>query len=144
MEELSQVFGHSAATTRFLAIVLGAFGGLALILAAVGVFGVTAYTVGRRTPEFGVRIALGASRMEVLVSALGRSLWPVLVGLLGGLMGAVASTEALGSALYEVEPSDPTTFVGVGLALLVVAAFASVLPAWRASRVDPVAVLNGE
>ncbi|GMV05954.1 MAG: hypothetical protein AMXMBFR53_22310 [Gemmatimonadota bacterium] len=144
MDELSRVFGASAATTRFLAGVLGVFGALALLLGAVGVFGVTTFTVGRRTPEFGVRIALGASRGEVLGSALGGSLVPVAVGLAVGLAGAAASAGALASVLYEVEPSDPATYAGVALTLLLVATLASLLPAWRASRLDPVSVLNGE
>jgi len=144
MDELSRVFGASAGTTRFLAGVLGAFGALALLLGAVGVFGVTTFTVGRRTPEFGVRIALGASRGEVLGSALGGSLIPVAVGLGVGLAGAAASAGALASVLYEVEPSDPATYAAVALTLLAVATLASLLPAWRASRLDPVSVLNGE
>ncbi len=144
MDELSRVFGASARTTRFLAGVLGAFGALALLLGAVGVFGVTTFTVGRRTAEFGVRLALGASRSEVLGSALGGSLVPVAVGVGVGLAGAVGTAGALGSVLYEVEPSDPATYAGVAVTLLLVATLASLVPAWRASRLDPVSVLNGE
>ncbi len=144
VEELSSVVDRSAATTRFLATVLGAFGALALLLASIGVFGVTAYGVGRRSAEFGVRIALGASRVEVLGSALRGSLAAVVAGLVVGLAVASLSSGALSSALYEIEPSDPVTFAGVAALLLVVAAAAALVPGWRASRVDPVTVLNSE
>jgi ABC-type antimicrobial peptide transport system permease subunit len=142
--ELSEVFGESAATTRFLTLLLSSFGGLALALGAIGVFGVTSFTVGRRIPEFGVRIALGSSRVGVLRSALGTCLIPVMVGLVLGLAAAFASAGVLRSVLFGVGPTDPVTFALVGLTLLAVALLASGLPALRASRVDPVTVLNAE
>jgi predicted permease len=144
VDDLARVFGRSAATTRFLAGVLGAFGALALLLGAVGVFGVTTFTVGRRTAEFGVRIAVGASRIEVLRAALAGTLLPVAAGLAVGLLAAFASAGALASALYKVEPTDPVTFALVALTLLAVAVLAALAPAWRASRLDPVAVLRGD
>jgi putative ABC transport system permease protein len=144
VNELSEVFGASAAATRFFALLFSSFGALALALGAVGVFGVTSFTVGRRVPEFGVRIALGSSRAAVLRNALGGSLLPVLAGLGVGLAGAAAASRTLRSALFQVTPTDPLTFLLAGLTLLVVALSASALPAWRASRVDPVRVLNAE
>jgi len=144
LDELARVFGNSAATTRFLALVLSSFGALALALGAIGVFGVTAFTVGRRAPEFGVRVALGASRTGVLRTALATCALPVGVGVVVGLAGASAASRALRSALFGVAPSDPATFAGVAATLVVVALLASVLPAWRASRVDPVRVLGSE
>jgi len=148
IEELAGVMDRTAATTRFVTVVLAAFGGLALLLSAVGVFGVTAYGVGRRIPEFGVRVALGASRAEVVGSAVAGSATAVvlglLVGLLVGVVGASASTDALTAALYEVEPSDPATFAGVAALLLVVALAAALVPAWRAGRVDPVTALRAD
>jgi len=123
--------------------VLGGFGSLALLLAAIGVFGVTAYGVGRRTSEFGVRIALGSSRGAVLRSAVRGTLLAVAIGLAVGMLAAALSTRALRSALYQVEPFDPATFLAVPLVLLLVAVGASLVPAWRASRVDPVAALSG-
>jgi putative ABC transport system permease protein len=144
LNELSEVFGASAGTTRFLALLLSSFGALALGLGAVGVFGVTSFTVGRRVPEFGVRIALGSSRGAVLRKALVGSLAPVLWGLAVGMAGAAGATRALRSALFQVAPTDPLTFSLVGTTLLFVAVAASALPAWRASRVDPVSVLNAE
>ncbi len=144
MEELGSVVQRSASTTRFLATVLGTFGALALLLSAVGVFGVTAYGVGRRSAEFGVRIALGASRAEVLRTAVQGSFTAVGAGLVGGLGAATLASGTLSSALYGVEPSDPATFVAVVSVLLAVALVAAVVPAWRASRVDPVTVLNSD
>lgn len=144
MNELGRVFDASADTTRFLTVVLGAFGVLAMLLGAVGVFGVTSYTVARRIPEFGVRLALGASRGSVLRGAVVGSLLPVGAGLAGGLLASWASSRVLASALYAISPSDPATFAAVGALLALMAAAASLWPAWRASRVDPVAVLGGE
>ena len=144
LDELTHVFDESAASTRFLAGVLGSFGALALLLGAVGVFGVTTYTVARRLPEFGVRIALGSSRAGVLGVGLLTCAAPVVVGLVLGLAGAAASSRVLRSVLFGTEPSDPTTFAVVGATLFLTAVFASLLPAWRASRVDPVRVLGAE
>ena len=144
VDELARVMHSTAATTRFVTVVLGAFGALALLLSAVGVFGVTAYGVGRRIPEFGVRVALGASRGDVVRSALAGSLWAVTLGLGAGVLAASFATDALAAALYEIEPSDPATFVGVAGLLLVVAVVAALVPAWRAGRVDPVRALWGE
>ncbi|HUP51572.1 MAG TPA: ABC transporter permease [Longimicrobiales bacterium] len=144
VDALARVMDASAATTRFVTVALGAFGALALLLSAVGVFGVTAYDVGRRIPEFGVRVALGASRGDVVRSALAGSLWAVTLGLGAGVLAASFATDALAAALYEIEPSDPATFLGVAGLLLVVAVVAALVPAWRAGRVDPVRALRGE
>ncbi len=144
IDELASVIDQTAATTRFVTVVLGLFGALALLLAAVGVFGVTAYGVSRRIPEFGVRIALGASRSEIVRSALAGSIVATALGLGAGLVAASLSTEALAAALYEVEPTDPLTFGGVAALLLAVAALAALVPAWRAGRVDPVTALRGD
>ena len=144
IDELARVIDRSAATTRFVTLVLGAFGALALLLSAVGVFGVTAYGVGRRVPEFGVRIALGASKGEMIRSALAGSVTAALVGLGAGLLGASLVTDALTAALYQVEPTDPVTFAAVAALLLAVALGAALVPAWRAGRVDPVTALRRE
>jgi predicted permease len=144
LEELATVFGRSAATTRFLATILTSFGFLALALGAVGVFGVTAYSVSRRIPEFGVRVALGSSRTGVVTTALGASLAPVVAGLVVGLLAAAVASGTLRTALFGIEPSDPVTYLGVGGLLLAVATLASLLPAIRASRVDPVTALRSD
>lgn len=142
--DLESVYDRSAATTRFLTLVLTSFGGVAMLLGAIGVFGVTGFTVGRRLPEFGVRIALGSTRGEVLRTALGTCLLPVGAGLGAGLAVSLVSSVALRSVLFEVEPRDPATFVVTAATLFTVALVAALLPAWRGSRVDPVTVLNGE
>ena len=144
LEELATVFGRSTATTRFLALILTSFGVLALALGAVGVFGVTAYSVSRRIPEFGVRVALGSSRTGVLTTALGASLAPVVAGLVVGLLAAAVASGTLRTALFGIEPSDPLTYLGVGGLLLAVAVLASLVPALRASRVDPVMALRSD
>jgi putative ABC transport system permease protein len=142
--DLAEVLGQSTRTTRFLAVLLSSFGALAVGLAGVGVFGVTTYTSGRRRPEFGVRLALGSSRSEVVRSAALRSLAPVAVGLVVGLVVATATSTLLSSVLFGVEPSDPVTFAGVALLLGSVGVLAAVVPAWRVSRVDPVTVLASD
>jgi predicted permease len=142
--DLAEALGQSTRTTRFLTLLLSAFGGLALALCAVGVFGVTAYTSGRRRPEFGVRLALGSSRAEVVRTAVSRSLAPVAAGLIVGLVVAGLGARLLTSVLFGVAPSDPITFVLVTGLLATTAVVASVVPAWRASRVDPVTVLSSD
>jgi predicted permease len=141
---LESVFDRSAATTRFLTLVLTSFGGVALLLGGIGVFGVTGFTVGRRLPEFGVRIALGSTRKRVVRTALVVCLGPVAAGQLVGLGASMASSEALRSVLFEVEPRDPATFTVAGATLFAVAVLAALVPAWKAGRVDPVTVLSGE
>jgi ABC-type antimicrobial peptide transport system permease subunit len=141
---MADVLGQSTRTTRFLATLLSGFGALALGLSAVGVFGVASYTSGRRRPEFGVRLALGSSRSEVVRGAIVRSLGPVMVGLVAGLAVAAATSRLLTSALFGVRPLDPATFVGVTALLGTVGVVASAIPAWRASRVDPVSVLSSD
>jgi putative ABC transport system permease protein len=144
LQDLSTVMRSSTQTTGFIAIILSIFGSMALALGAVGVFGVTAFTVRRRRPEYGVRIALGASRLRLLCSAVAQSLGPAAVGLVAGLAGALAFSDVMKSVLFEVQPTDPATFAGVAFVLLGTAALASAFPAWRASGVDPVEVLNSE
>jgi len=144
VQSLDTVLDSSTRTLRFLTIVLAAFGAIAVLLGAVGVFGVTAYTVGRRVPEFGVRLALGSARGSLVGVALARAVGPVLGGLLLGLAGAFLLSRLLSATLYDVEPTDPSTFAGVAALLVTVGVAASLLPAWRAGRVDPIAVLNRE
>lgn len=120
------------------------FGALALMLAAVGVYGAMSQTVARRIPEFGIRIALGARRSDILRLVLEQSLKLTLPGLLLGLMGAWAATRLLASLLFGVTPTDPTTFAGVTLFLLLVAATAGFVPAVRASVTDPLTATRAE
>jgi putative ABC transport system permease protein len=144
LETYDAVLGRSAGMTRFLTLLLGSFAGLALALGAVGVYGVTAFTTARRIPEFGVRLALGASRRSVLETALFSSMRPVVGGVFVGCLAAAAGAGVIRSQLFGVQPRDPVTFVAVPLLLGLVGVAAILVPAWRAARLDPVTVLRTE
>jgi hypothetical protein len=144
LETYDAVLGRSAGITRFLTLLLGSFAGLALTLGAVGVYGVTAFTTARRIPEFGVRLALGASRRSVLETALFSSMRPVVAGVFVGCLAAAAGAGVIRSQLFGVQPRDPVTFVAVPLLLGLVGVAAILVPAWRAARLDPVTVLRTE
>src|SRR5207253_7769557 len=115
-----------------------------LVLAAVGVYGVISYSVARRTREIGLRMALGASARDAFELVVGQGLRVTALGLLVGLVGALTFAQFLGSLLYNVKPTDPITFAAVVLLLFVVALCACALPAWRASRVQPMVALRVE
>jgi putative ABC transport system permease protein len=124
--------------------VLSTFASLALLLAAVGIYGVLSYAVSRRVHEIGVRLALGANAGEVVRLVLRRPMMSTAVGLGIGMVGALAATRVLSSLLFEVSATDPLTFGSVVLILTMVALMAGYLPARRASRVDPVVALRHE
>jgi len=132
------------ADRRYPAFVLGLFAALALTLAAVGIYGVLSYTVGQRTREIGVRLALGARPADVLRTVLGGGLRLTLSGVALGGMAAGLAAGALGKLLYGVHPLDPVTFAGVPLVLVGVALLAMAAPARRAARVDPMVALRSE
>jgi putative ABC transport system permease protein len=129
------------AQTRFLLALTGAFAGLALVLAAIGLYGVVSFSVRQRTREIGVRVALGASDRDVRRLILGHAMVVAGVGIVFGLVASVALTRVVTSYLVGVSPTDPVTFAGVPLLLLGIAALASYLPARRAATIDPVKAL---
>jgi putative ABC transport system permease protein len=123
---------------------LGVFSSLALALAAIGLYGVIAYSVVQRTQEIGIRMAIGAQRRDVLELVLRGGLKLVLIGVAFGLAGSLALTRILRSQLFGVTAHDPFTFVTIAALLLVVATLACLLPALRATRVDPLVALRAE
>jgi len=127
---------------RAAAMLLGAFGGIALFLAAIGLYGVMSYLVAQNTREFGLRIAVGANPSDLLRYVLSRGLVLTAVGVVLGVLAALTLTRLLGNLLYQVSPRDPWTFILAAVVMGVVSLIACVLPAWRATRIDPVRALS--
>ena len=141
---MEQVISQSTASRRFNMLLVGFFAVAALLLAAVGLYGVMSYSVSQRTHEIGVRMTLGARRADVLRMVLGSGITLVLIGVAIGVAGALVASRLLTSFLFEVRPSDPITFAAVALVLAAVALVASMAPALRATRVDPMIALRNE
>ncbi len=144
LREMTSVVSASLAQNRFRTLLLGAFAGVALLLAALGLYGVLSQLVGRRTHELGVRMALGADRACLVRWVLRYGMTLAAVGLLFGLAGAAASSRLARGVLFGVEPLDPFTYVATSFCLVIVALAAAAVPAWRATRVDPVESLRSE
>jgi putative ABC transport system permease protein len=132
------------ARTRFSAFLMGLFAVVALLLASVGIYGVIAYSVSRRTHELGVRVAMGAVRADILGLVLRQGMRLVTIGILVGLAASLFMTRLLSSLLYGIGAADALTFVGVVVLLLGVAVLACYLPARRATKVDPIVTLRYE
>lgn len=141
---MDQLLGKSAVDASFNATLLAAFAVLSLVLAAVGLFGVLSYIVAQRTSEIGIRIALGARRQQVLQQMLSDGLRPALFGLVAGLGSSVAAGRLIRTMLYETQAFDLTVYAAVTGVLLLVAALACLVPAWRASQLDPMRALRSE
>jgi putative ABC transport system permease protein len=141
---LETVVKDSVQDPRFRATLIGIFALLALILAAVGVYGLISYTVTQRTREIGIRVALGAAPNQVLLTVVRQGLVLALVGIAIGLAGALAASRALSAFLFGVGATDPLTFGAVALLLLGVALLASYVPSRRALKVDPIIALRAE
>jgi len=141
---MEQLLGKSTMDASFDATLLAVFAGLSLLLAAVGLFGVLSYIVAQRTSEIGIRIALGARREQVLRKVMLDGLRPALLGLVLGLAASAGAAKEIASMLYGTEALDMSVFAGVSGALLLVAAAACLVPAWRASRLDPMRALRTE
>jgi predicted permease len=145
VQTMQEIASHSMTSQRFPMILLGAFAGLALLLASVGIYGVISYSVTQRVYEIGIRMALGAERRNVFHMVIGQGLRLALVGLTLGVVASLILSRLLSSfsnLLYGVSTSDPLTFVAVSLVLTGVAVFACYIPAHRATRVDPMVALR--
>jgi ABC-type antimicrobial peptide transport system permease subunit len=144
VETMQDVVADSIWRPRFSAWVFSVLGGLALLLTAMGVYGVVAYTSARRAREVGIRVALGARPSQVAVLVLSYAIKPLLVGLGLSLFAALMMSRWLASLLYEIGANDPATYLGVSILVLTIGAAASVGPAWRAAAADPMRALRGE
>jgi ABC-type antimicrobial peptide transport system permease subunit len=141
---MGEYVSASAAQPRLNAALLGVFAVVALLVAAIGTYGVLAYSVSRRTREMGLRLALGAERRDVLRLVVGEGMGVAAIGLILGLVFAAAACRALSSLLFGISVFDPTTYAGVAGVLAVVSLVACALPALRAARVNPMEALRLE
>jgi predicted permease len=144
VRSMDKIVTASVATPRFAFLLVGLFGGLAIVLAAIGTYGVIAYSVSQRTAEFGLRMALGARRLDVLRLVLLQAGKLVLVGTAAGILLSLVLAQGLKSLIYEVSPADPLTFTAIGFAVVVVAILAGYIPARRATKADPMVALRAE
>jgi ABC-type antimicrobial peptide transport system permease subunit len=127
-----------------LTVVTGSYAVLALFLASLGLFGILAHTVGRRTQELGIRMALGAAPSDLLLMVLREGIMLTILGIVGGTIGALFLTRVMASLLFGISPTDPVVYVAISALLLAVSIAACYLPARRATRVDPVVALRNE
>jgi putative ABC transport system permease protein len=142
VESLPDALGQSISRERFRTFLLGSFSAIALLLAAVGIFGIVSYSASQRNQEIGIRIAVGAQRRDILRLILGQGAKLALLGLGVGVVLALLLTRLMASLLYNVSATDPLTFGGVAIILLGVAITACYIPARRAIRVDPIVALR--
>jgi len=141
---MNQVLSDTVSQEKFQTLLLTLFGGLAVLLACIGLYGLISYAVTNRTNEIGLRLALGARQADVLTLILKQGLVITLVGIVIGLSAAFAVTRILAGMLFEISPTDPVTFFGSAALLFVVAVVACYLPARRATKVDPLVALRYE
>jgi ABC-type antimicrobial peptide transport system permease subunit len=144
LRSMEDVFAESMSRQRFITQLLGLFAGLALALAAIGTYGILAYTVSQRRKEIGIHMALGATRQAVMRRVLGQGARLTAAGLAAGVAGALALTRLLQAQLFNVKPTDPFTIAAVAMFIAAVSCVACLIPASRASRVDPMVVLRDE
>jgi ABC-type antimicrobial peptide transport system permease subunit len=142
VRSMDQIVSTAMAQPRLYTVLIVCFAGTAMLLAAIGLYGVLAYAVGQRTREIGIRLALGAHRGEVLRMVLAQAGRLSVIGVAAGLVAAGLVSRVLRAQLYEIEPTDIRTYVAVGAGLLIVGLLASWLPARRAARIDPMTALR--
>jgi ABC-type antimicrobial peptide transport system permease subunit len=141
---MNEIVASATSQQRFQAVLLSLFGIVALLLVAVGVYGIVAHAIRQRTREIGVMMALGASTRKIFVMVIRQGMRDVLLGLMLGLAGSFLLTRWLSSSVFGVTPNDPLTFILVALLLIVISFLACYLPARRATQVDPSTVLRSE
>jgi predicted lysophospholipase L1 biosynthesis ABC-type transport system permease subunit len=141
---MEEMVNRSVGDQRFVMVLVGLFAGLALLLALAGVYGVQSYSVAKQTPEIGVRVAMGASKPQILRKVLFQAMRPAILGVVAGLGGAFVLSRFMTSLLFEVEAGDPITYGGVAGLLVLAALLSAWLPARRATRVDPVIAFRTE
>jgi putative ABC transport system permease protein len=141
---MDEVITKYLADRRFALELLGVFAGVALLLSSLGIYGVMAYTFSQRTNEIGIRMAMGAQRGDILRIAVGEGAMVVAIGVVSGLAGSAMLTRFLQSMLFDVKRTDPITYAAIGALLAVVTLLACLVPAYRATRVDPLIALRHE
>jgi len=144
VQVMSKIAESAVATPRFAFVLVGLFAALAIVLAAIGTYGVISYSVSQRTPEFGLRMALGARQQDVLGLVLVQSGRLAIAGTVFGVMASLGFARELKSLIFDVSPTDPSTFSGVALLVIAVALLACYIPARRATQADPMDSLRAE
>jgi putative ABC transport system permease protein len=144
VRSMDELITAANARRRFQTSLLSIFAAIALLLALVGIYGLMTYSVKQRTPELGIRMTLGASRMEILAMVIRQGVGVTAMGVAIGIGGALALTRLLAASLYGVKPTDPITFYAVPVLILMVSAAACFVPAWKATRIDPAIALRYE
>jgi putative ABC transport system permease protein len=144
VKSVSGAMAESIAVERTSATVLSLFGVLALAIAGIGIYGVVSFVVSQRTYEMGVRIALGASRSAIAQLVLGQGTKPVLIGVVAGWSASLLLARFLESLLFGIRPTDPVTFIMVSMTLIAIGVAAAGIPAWRATRIEPIKALRAD
>jgi ABC-type antimicrobial peptide transport system permease subunit len=144
VQPMTEYLGQQTEQQRLSALLMIGFAGLAALVSTVGLYGVLAYVVSQRTREIGVRLALGASRADIVRQIVRAGLVLAVIGLVVGLGASILATDWIATLLYEVSPTDTATFVAVAIGLMAIAVLASLLPARKASKVDPLIALRTE
>src|SRR4029077_18746142 len=144
VQNVAELISQSVATRRYTLVLIGVFAVVDLVLAAVGVYGVISYVTAQRTREFGVRIAIGATRGRVVSEVLRGGVRLTVIGSVIGLVGAFIVTRSLSALLFEISPLDPFSYSAAVALLALISICACLVPAWRASRVDPIIAMQSE